>query len=65
MDDRLTELEIKLVHLEAAHETLNNVVVEQQHRIASLENQLKLLKQHLQQLYGSDTDPRHEKPPHY
>lgn len=65
MDDRLTELEIKLAHLEAAHETLNNVVVEQQRRIASMENQLKLLKQHLQQLYGSDIDPKQEKPPHY
>lgn len=65
MDDRLIELEIKLAHLEAAHETLNNVVVEQQRLITSLENQLALLKQHLRQLHGSNIDPKHEKPPHY
>lgn len=65
MDDRLTELEIKLAHLEAAHETLNSVIIEQERRIASLENQLALLKQHLRQLSGSDIDPKHEKPPHY
>lgn len=65
MDDRLTEVEIKLAHLEAAHEALNSVAIEQQRRITLLENQLSLLKQHLQQLYGSDIDPKHEKPPHY
>lgn len=65
MDDRLTELEIKLAHLEAAHETLNGVLIDQQRRIAALENQLALLKQHLRQLHGSDIDPKHEKPPHY
>lgn len=65
MDNRLTEVEIKLAHLEAAHETLNNVIIEQQRRITLLENQLALLKQHLQQLRDSDIDPKFEKPPHY
>lgn len=65
MDDRLTELEIKLAHLEVAHETLNSVVIDQQRQIALLESQLQLLKQHLQQLHNSDIDPKYEKPPHY
>ncbi|HEX7027544.1 MAG TPA: SlyX family protein [Gammaproteobacteria bacterium] len=65
MDDRLTEVEIKLAHLEAAHETLNNAVVEQQRQITALENQLALFKQHLREMYDSNIDPKHEKPPHY
>ena len=65
MDERIAELEFKLAYLEEAHETLNEVVTEQQRQITRLQERLAVLEQHLKSLAPSDINPGHEKPPHY
>jgi SlyX protein len=67
-DDRLTELEIQLAHVQRLYEQLNEVVTTQatqtdrmERRILQLQNQLKELKSKGE----SEIDPLDEKPPHY
>jgi SlyX protein len=64
--DRLTELETKLAFAEDLLETLNQTVVRQQAQLDSLQQQLRLLHQQLQDARPEDArTPRDEIPPHY
>ena len=63
---RLTELEAKLAFAEDLLETLNQTVVRQQAQIDSLQQQLRLLHQRMQDALPDDAHtPRDEIPPHY
>ena len=66
MENRLTEIEIKLTQMEDLVETLNLTVFRQQEQIAHLQQQHQLLSQQLQDMALSDPrDPFDETPPHY
>jgi uncharacterized coiled-coil protein SlyX len=67
MEDRVTELEIKVVHMEDYLNTLNDVLIRQQAHIEALRARIEQLNDRLQ-AGGSppmDIDPSAEKPPHY
>jgi SlyX protein len=65
-ESRLTELETKLAFAEDLLETLNHTVVRQQAQLDSMQQQLRLLHQQLQEALPDDTrTPRDEIPPHY
>jgi SlyX protein len=65
-ESRLTELETKLAFAEDLLETLNQTVIRQQRQIDSLQEQLRLLHQQMQDSQsGEPTTPREEIPPHY
>lgn len=68
LNERITELEIQLVHIQRLYEQLNEVVTSQamdadrmQWRITQLQTQVKELKEKP----AEQTDPLDEKPPHY
>ena len=67
MQERLTELEIKLAHLEDHIEVLNDSVIRQQSLIEKLEQKLERLKDRFEaeREAGADSDAADEKPPHY
>ena len=67
MQERLTELEIKLAHLEDHIEVLNDSVIRQQSLIEKLEQKLDRLKDRFEaeREAGADSDAADEKPPHY
>jgi len=67
MQDRLTEIEIKIAHVEQTVNELNDVIVKQQAYIDSLERGMERLKERLQTDVGVEGggDPLEEKPPHY
>lgn len=65
-ESRLTELETKLAFAEDLLETLNQTVIRQQGQIDSLQQQLRLLHQRLQDVLPDEArSPRDEIPPHY
>lgn len=66
-ESRLTELEAKLAFAEDLLETLNQTVIRQQGQIDSLQQQLRLLHQQLQDALPDDGAGRlrDEIPPHY
>jgi SlyX protein len=65
-ESRLTELETKLAFAEDLLETLNQTVVRQQTQLDSMQQQLRLLHQQLQDtLPGDARSLRDEIPPHY
>ncbi|MCG8649515.1 MAG: SlyX family protein [Pirellulales bacterium] len=68
LQERLTELEVQLSHVQRLYEQLNDVVTEQtmaadraQRRVEELERQVRRLKEKVQE----PEDPLDEKPPHY
>jgi SlyX protein len=61
-DDRITELEIKLMHQERLVETLNEVIIEQRAQMDQLRRRLEGLERKLE---DSDEEPTNEPPPHY
>ena len=68
LNERMTELEIQLVHVQRLYEQLNEVVTSQaleadrmQRRIVQLQTQIKELKDKP----AAAVDPLDEKPPHY
>lgn len=66
METRLDELEAKMVFAEDLIDALNQTVVHQQGQIDSLQQQLRLLHQRLQDgLPDEARAPRDEIPPHY
>ena len=66
MDNRLTELEAKLAFAEDLIETLNQAVIRQQGQIDSMQQQLRLLHQRMQDMQPDEArTPRDEIPPHY
>ena len=65
-ESRLTELETKLAFAEDLLDTLNQTVIRQQGQIDSMQQQLRLLHQRLQDTRPDEVNtPRDEIPPHY
>jgi SlyX protein len=63
---RLTEVEAKLVFAEDQIDALNQTVTRQQAQLDSLQAQLRLLYQQMQNVAPGDIHaPREEIPPHY
>lgn len=68
MDNRLTELEIRLAFQDDLLESLSQTVARQQQEIELLQAQMRLLYQQLNkggEQDGGTTGPQHEIPPHY
>lgn len=69
MDDRLTDLEVKLAYLEDLVETLNQTIFRQQERLDLFQAELRLLHQQMGATGGGGAalsdDPREDIPPHY
>ncbi len=68
MDDRLTELEIKLGLTEHLVDELNRTVFRQQEQLDLMQEQLRLLYKQMQASQGGPSEPRSlrdEIPPHY
>ncbi len=61
-EERLQDLELRLMHGERAHEVLNEVVVQQQNQIEALTRDVARLKQALEGMKESAPD---DPPPHY
>ena len=66
-EDRLIEIEIKIARQEDLVDTLNQLVYQQQKKIAELEAMCAALVQHLRDMsvQGGEAGAPHEKPPHY
>jgi SlyX protein len=66
-EQRLIDIEIKILHQEATIEDLNKVIVEQQEKIQNLETTLSGLVKRFRDLTaeGLEVGPHNEKPPHY
>jgi SlyX protein len=66
IEKRLAELETKLAFAEDMIDTLNQTVFRQQEQLDSLQQQLRLLHQRLQNALPEETrNLRDEIPPHY
>ena len=66
MEDRLTELEIKIGFSEDILEALNRTVFRQQQQIDQLQRDLRTLRQQLQAAMPAEpNNPGDEIPPHY
>jgi uncharacterized coiled-coil protein SlyX len=67
MQDRLTEIEIKLAHVEQALTELSDVLYQQQGYITQLEANYENLRQRVQSggEGSANTGPEDDKPPHY
>lgn len=66
MENRVTELEVKLAFAEDLLETLNHTVYRQQEQISQLQHELRTLRQ--QMLQAQPAEQRNlldEIPPHY
>lgn len=67
MEERITELEIRIAHQEATLEALNKALVDQQQQIDRLQEQLRRLTERLQAITLSQIARPEEEPPppHY
>lgn len=67
MDQRLTDLEIHLMHLERMVQELNELVTGQQRTITSLEGEMAAMKEQMKDLMPSMVrlPEEEEPPPHY
>lgn len=69
MEQRITDLEIKLMHAESHIESLNNTVFEQQKLIDDMNRQLELMREYIQsigkQMSQIATPGEEAPPPHY
>jgi SlyX protein len=67
MDERITELEIKLSFQEELLETLNQTVIRQQQQMDLLQQQMRVLYQQVKNYSGpADSTPQQQEiPPHY
>lgn len=63
MDTRLTDLEIRYTYLERTVTELDQVVIALRLHIERLERELSGFRATLEG--GAQTNPEHEKPPHY
>ncbi len=67
MDERITDIEIQLMHHENTIQQLNEVVTGQQQAIEKLQSEVELIIDHLRTILPSvvrDADEE-EPPPHY
>lgn len=67
IEDRLMEIEIKILRQEDLVESLNQIVYQQQKKIDYLEAMLTTLAKQLKQSQDNEREiaPANEKPPHY
>lgn len=67
MEDKITDLEIRLTHQEAAIEEMNSVLLKQHKQLESIMADLALLQKQLRDMRDSNiADPSQETPPpHY
>ena len=67
MEDRVTELEIRLTHLEDTIEVLNNTIINQLAEIDHLKLQIAALEKKLKATQATIIAPESEEtpPPHY
>jgi SlyX protein len=67
MEQRLTDMEMLIMHQGHVIEQLNEVVTAQQNSIDHLMKEMKVIKEHLQGLNASDNrmSSEEEPPPHY
>jgi SlyX protein len=67
MKERITDIEIQLMHHENTIQQLNEVVTRQQLAIDELQADLRQMMEHLRKLYPSDVMDLEEEepPPHY
>jgi SlyX protein len=67
MEQRLTDMEMLIMHQGHVIEQLNEVVTAQQHSIDRLIKELKVIKEHLRGMAVSDNrlPSEEEPPPHY
>lgn len=67
MENRITDLEIRLTHQEAALEEMNKVLLAQHTLISALQEDIKRLRRQLQEVsVGGGAEPGNEPPPpHY
>ena len=67
MENRITELEIRLTHQEAAAEEMNSVLLAQHSLIQKLQNDISVLQRQLRDINANNiSDATNETPPpHY
>lgn len=67
MDERITELEIRLTHLEDTIDVLNQTIIEQHNLIDQLQLQISILEKKLKASAASNIAHESEEtpPPHY
>lgn len=65
MQERVTELEVKLAFAEDLLDTLNQTVFRQQEQIERLQREVRELRDTLQSLPAEQRSLRDELPPHY
>ena len=67
MDERITELEIRLTHLENTIDVLNQTIIEQHRLIDQLQLQISILEKKLKASAASNIAHESEEtpPPHY
>jgi len=67
MEQRLTDMEMLIMHQGHVIDQLNEVVTAQQTTIDRILQEMKIIKEHLQGLQGSDNrlPSEEEPPPHY
>ena len=69
MENRITDLEIKLMHAEAHIDSLNTSAYEQQRQIDDLKRQIEIMKEYIKgigkQMSQSGTAEDEPPPPHY
>jgi SlyX protein len=66
IEQRLTDLEIKVAYQDKTIEDLSEVIYKQQKQINAFEKAFELLNKQIQSYQSGDNEIRgHEKPPHY
>ena len=67
MEDRITELEIRLTHIEDTLDVLNQTVIDQHRLIDHLQLQISIMEKKLKAVATSNIAPESEEspPPHY
>ena len=67
MEDRITELEIRLTHIEDTIDVLNQTVIDQHNLIDQLQLQIEVLEKKLRTVASSNIAHESEEtpPPHY
>jgi SlyX protein len=67
LEDRITELEIRLTHIEDTLDVLNQTVIDQHNLIDQLQLRISILEKKLKAAAASNIAPESEEtpPPHY
>ncbi len=65
VDQRIENIELKLMEMENTVAELNEVVITQYQQIDALKAALERLQGQVENLDGDDKDPQSERPPHY